>query len=86
MTRRLREVQLTDGRVKYIVTIEDEPSGIEQKRRALHAVLQQLAESPSLLVCGTVACEVLSLRHDGERWIVTAEATAKKEQAWSSSE
>ncbi len=39
--------------------------------------LQELVDQPTLLACGPVYSEHLTFFHNGERWILNAEAEAK---------
>lgn len=79
MNRTITPVKVGDhntGRTRYRLRIEDDPSGpapADIQRRQL-AFLQAIVDQPMLLACGPVYADRFSVFHDGDRWILQAEA------------
>lgn len=77
MKRALKQVNGPDGRVKYQVTLMSnacEKTGTEN-RAYLFDFLQQIANTPYLLDCGTKTMESGKIWHNGEAWVMVVEAT-----------
>lgn len=80
MNRIISQVPL-EGDVRHCVRIESDgcdegPQSLRGRIEAFH-LLRTLADVPDLLLCGTQSFERLTMRHDGQRWIVEAESTER---------
>jgi hypothetical protein len=79
MKRSLTEISIGDHvnpRTRYRLRIEDLPSGkgSMQSRVRLGTLFQTIADQPSLLNCGPATPEKITIHHDGNTWVVEAEA------------
>ena len=76
MKRYVTETKIGETQIRYRIRIEDEESAnIEEMRFRQHAFLMQLVDSFELLSCGPCRFQTLKVSHNGQRWIVEAEAT-----------
>lgn len=61
---------------RHALRIVDDPSerfSLESRTNLLN-LLKELSDQPSLLMCGTEFSEKLTITHNGEAWILEAEA------------
>lgn len=68
--------RVDDGHTRYSVRIEGDDCvpGTNDARVLQHQMLETLAQDVSLAACGHATFQKLTMRHDGERWVVEAEA------------
>jgi hypothetical protein len=82
MRRRLNEVAIADGRVRYTVVVEGDACepGTDAARYRQYEFLLHLSNNQDLLACGPVMYEHLSIRHNGDRWVAEAQAVVSKRE------
>ena len=76
MKRTVSEAQIGEGRTRYRIRIEDDPSrpGWTADRRLIE-FMNTLTGMPDLLNCGFSKPQKLVLFHSGEGWVAEGEAT-----------
>lgn len=72
MKLEFREIPLADGRTRKITTILDDPGSKDARRLDF---IRMLVDNPML----AGAFEVLTISHDGKRWLAEFEHFIKKE-------
>jgi hypothetical protein len=71
MKRTTAETKIGTTQIRNRVKIEDEPG---DPRYRLHLLLADLASNPALLACGYETAQRISIVHNGQNWVVEAEA------------
>jgi hypothetical protein len=74
-----KPVQISEKRARHSFRLYQDPSSevTGDKVRALHKLFEEFVNLPSLLQCGPGYPEKVAIYHDGQRWIVAAEAEAE---------
>jgi hypothetical protein len=80
MFRSVRNINLGQGQERIQVRIETVPCewGTAICRERRQHLLESLANDSMLLQCGDQDFKKLSITHNGERWVVEAEATVDR--------
>lgn len=78
MRRAIAKSRVDDGHTRHSVRIEGEDcaQNTHEARVLQHQMLEMLAQDVSMLACGHAPFQKMTMRHDGERWVVEAEALA----------
>jgi hypothetical protein len=80
MLRTIRTIRLGQGQERIQVRIETIPcewgTPICKERR--QHLLEAMANDSGLLICGDQEFHKMSMIHNGERWVVEAEATVDR--------
>lgn len=76
MRRTLSSVVIGDNRRRHTARIESDPcpSRGPQSRAVVFALLETLGQVPDMTLCGSVPFQKLTITHDSEKWVATAEA------------
>lgn len=76
MRRTATKSRITDNRWRHHVRLEGDLCipGTHASRIVQAFLLEAVAQDLSLVACGGESFEKLSMRHDGERWVLEAEA------------
>ena len=79
MRRTVSEARVGDKLVRYRTRIEDDSSqaGSWEARQRFLNLLQTLSQTPDLINCGLNLPQKISISHNGESWVVEAEATVE---------
>ena len=76
MRRSFSEFRIGDTQIRYRIRIEDEPSQPGQQANGrLTEFLRQMADGYELLACGIHRPQVMKITHNGQCWVLEAEAT-----------
>ncbi len=80
MKKKISRVNLSEDQTRVTVQFEDidtTPHTLEAQHRQVR-FLQELIDTPTLLLCDTEPFQNLRMFHDGTRWIVELMATVTK--------
>ena len=75
LTRRISEKEVLE-KTRVTDDESDLPGFIEYRR---YEFIRELADNPSLLMCGSVNYQKLNIFHNGKEWIAEAEAVIQSE-------
>ena len=67
-----KPVQISEKRFRHTMKLFGDPAPDPQ--RGVLPFLQELIDTPALLMCGNGLAQKIFISHDGERWVMTAEA------------
>jgi hypothetical protein len=75
-----KRTEVSPNRYRYRICIVGFPchQGTNEARIQQYNLLRQISDEPHLLVCGPVLAERVVIRHNGEGWIVEAEAEVEE--------
>lgn len=76
MRRIVTANRISEDQVRHRVKILGDPcpADSQESRILQHRMLQDLASTPELTVCHYSPFQLLKMLHDGERWVIEAEA------------
>lgn len=77
MQRVVTNTDLGEGRIRWRVRIEGDSHDLAVKDFHKAVLLDNFANNPSLLLCGITPFDTMRMFHDGEKWIVEAEAVTE---------
>jgi hypothetical protein len=83
MKRTLTNTSIGDHvttRKRYLLVLEDDPSGNTpgQRQASMFRFLQTLCDTQTLMMCGLVYPERFAVFHNGESWVLQAEAEVEE--------
>lgn len=81
MRRIVKNIPIGDGKTRYRLTLEDDPSTPPGADVQLRMFLRTLADQPDLLRCGHGYFREARLYHGGAAWILQAEVVADDPQS-----
>lgn len=80
--RRYMEVPYGNGDTLHKVVIESNVcTGAEAMRYVQNELFKQFHLHPDLMCCGPFTFETMSMRYDGEKWIVTLQSIEKNKES-----
>lgn len=82
MRRCVKNIPIGDGKTRFRLTIEDDPSTPPGADVQLRRFIQALADQPELLRCGPGYFRDARLYHGGMSWILQAELIADDAQSF----
>jgi hypothetical protein len=82
-TRSVHPTRTGDLSTKYRLKIVDDPSspGTHEAEQRLISLLRDLADQPTLLMCGPEWPQKVSFYHNGTAWVLEAEADGYTQQS-----
>lgn len=83
MHRSYTKVKIGDHQTRHSVRLYSDfcEYGTHAARVAQSMLIQTIADTPQLVTCGPTIFDKLVIKHDGERWVVEAEAIVNDEGA-----
>lgn len=81
MRRQTFEVKVGDETVRHRTVVEDDdsvPGSDDSRTRGRQFLNSMLNDSPEILRCGYHEFQKLTMRHDGQRWVIETEAEVRR--------
>jgi len=75
-SRSVKNRRIGDRLLRYTLKVVDDPSlpNSHEAATRLTLFLRDLLDQPALLMCGPVTLSTMRLHHNGEAWVLEAEA------------